>query len=208
MTESQNKKVDVRVKRTYNQLADALLRLLSKKSFDDLTVLEICNEAGVHRATFYKHFVDKHDFLCCCFKMKLAELDFEKPGKNFSIEMMRSNCMKMVAMVLTFIEDNRDFVSRVSSEHYSASFTNALSDAIAAFIVEQIQTKVGLSEKLGYNLPLMANYYSGAIVGLTRWWATAEDPCSRKVFLEFAKRKVDDLCGFFESFISEDSAEN
>lgn len=203
-----SKRTDIRVKRTYNQLIEALIRLLAQKSFDDLTVLEICTEAHVHRATFYKHFVDKHDFLNCCFKMKLSELDFDKPNKDFSIQAVNDNCMKMVSKVMTFIEDNKDFVSSVSSEYYSSSFTNALSDAIAAFIIEQVETKVGLSEKLGYNLPLMANYYSGAVVGLARWWSTSEDVCSKKVFLEFAQRKVDDLCNYFESFVSDDGEES
>lgn len=204
MTDIKGKRTDIRVKRTYNQLIEALIRLLRKKSFDDLTVLEICTEANVHRATFYKHFIDKHDFLNCCFKMKLSELDFEKPKDEFSIRAVNENCMKMIAKVMSFIEENKEFVSCVSSEYYSSSFTNALSDAIAAFIIEQIETKVSLSEKLGYNLPLMANYYSGAIVGLARWWSTSDNTCSKKVFLDFAQRKVDDLCNYFESFVTDE----
>lgn len=200
MTETKTRRTDIRVRRTYNQLIEALIRLLAHKNFDDLTVLEICTEANVHRATFYKHFVDKHDFLNCCFKMKLAELDFEKSDKEFSIEQMNENCMKMMAKVLSFIEDNKEFVSCVSSEHYSSSFTNALSDAIASFIIEQIQSKASFSEKLGYNLQLMAYYYSGAIVSLARWWSTSENVCSKRMFLEFAKRKIDDLCNYFASF--------
>lgn len=200
MTETKNKVTDIRVRRTYNQLTEALIKLLAQKSFDDLTVLEICNQANVHRATFYKHFVDKHDFLNCCFKMKLAELDFEKSDNNFSIEQMKENCMKMIEKVISFIEENKEFVFCVSSEHYSSSFTNSLSDAIADFIIEQIRSKASFSEKLGYNLQLMAYYYAGAIVSLTRWWSTSKNVCSKRMFLEFAKRKIDDLFNYFASF--------
>ena len=200
MTETKNKVTDIRVRRTYNQLTEALIKLLAQKSFDDLTVLEICNRANVHRATFYKHFVDKHDFLNCCFKMKLAELELEKTDKDFSIEQMNENCMKMIKKVISFIEDNKDFVFCVSFEHYSSSFTNSLSDAIADFIIEQIRSKASFSEKLGYNLQLMAYYYSGAIVSLVRWWSTSENVCSKRMFIEFAKRKIDDLCNYFASF--------
>ena len=200
MTETKNKVTDIRVRRTYDQLTDALIKLLAQKSFDDLTVLEICNQANVHRATFYKHFVDKHDFLNCCFKMKLAELELEKTDKDFSIEQMNENCMKMIKKVISFIEDNKDFVFCVSFEHYSSSFSNSLSDAIADFIIEQIRSKASFSEKLGYNLQLMAYYYSGAIVSLVRWWSTSENVCSKRMFIEFAKRKIDDLCNYFASF--------
>lgn len=198
--ESKRKKIDVRVKRTYEQLTVAMIELLAKKSFDDLTVLEICNRAKVHRATFYKHFIDKHDFLNCCFKMKLAELDLGKSDKEFSIERMNENCMKMIEKVLTFVADNKEFVTCVSTDHFSPSFTNSLSDAIAEFIIEQIKAKANFSDKLGYNLQLMAHYYAGAIVGLAHWWSTSENVCSKQMFLEFAKIKIDDLCNYFESF--------
>ena len=132
--------------------------------------------------------------------MKLAELDFEKSDNNFSIEQMKENCMKMIEKVISFIEENKEFVFCVSSEHYSSSFTNSLSDAIADFIIEQIRSKASFSEKLGYNLQLMAYYYAGAIVSITRWWSTSKNVCSKRMFLEFAKRKIDDLCNYFASF--------
>ena len=44
MTETKNKVTDIRVRRTYDQLTDALIKLLAQKSFDDLTVLEICSQ--------------------------------------------------------------------------------------------------------------------------------------------------------------------
>ncbi len=199
MTDRSAKRADIRVERTYEQLIEALIHLLETKTFDDLTVLEICNEANVHRATFYKHFVDKHDFLNTCLKTKLSRLNFEKPQKGFSIESMNENCMKMISKVLDFVEENKAFVTKVSTQHYSSSFTNTLLDAVAAFIIEQIEAKVLPGEMLGYNLPLMANYYSGAIVGLTRWWATSDFSCTREELLNFAQLKVNDLCNFCSS---------
>lgn len=38
---------------------DALDRLTVSKSFDKISVTQICTEAGVSRATFYRHFSDK-----------------------------------------------------------------------------------------------------------------------------------------------------
>ena len=57
------KNTDVRVERTYRQLFNGLLSLLAENSFEDLSVSKICEESGVHRATFYKHFNDKYEFL-------------------------------------------------------------------------------------------------------------------------------------------------
>ncbi len=54
---------DLRVRKTKKALFDAFIKLLSQKPFDEITVNELCDEAGVRRATFYKHYADKFDFL-------------------------------------------------------------------------------------------------------------------------------------------------
>ncbi len=41
----------------------ALLSLLEKKSFEYITVREICEEAGVNRSTFYLHYENTRDLL-------------------------------------------------------------------------------------------------------------------------------------------------
>ena len=55
------KKEDRRVRRTRDRLGDALIELLVQKPFDEITVQEVLDRAGVSRSTFYSHFSDKHD---------------------------------------------------------------------------------------------------------------------------------------------------
>src|SRR5438270_1716054 len=55
------KKEDQRVRRTRDRLGDALMELLVKKPFDDITVQNVLDRAGVSRSTFYTHYRDKND---------------------------------------------------------------------------------------------------------------------------------------------------
>ena len=55
--------VDPRIRRTRVLLQDALFNLLKSKPFENITVQDITTEATVSRATFYSHYVDKHDLL-------------------------------------------------------------------------------------------------------------------------------------------------
>jgi AcrR family transcriptional regulator len=57
------KKEDLRVKKTKKGLYEALMALLSEKTFDAITVRELCDTANIRRATFYKHYDDKFAFL-------------------------------------------------------------------------------------------------------------------------------------------------
>ena len=54
--------MDIRMTRTRAMLRDALEKLLDEKSFEDISVSEICELSTVRRATFYRHFKDKNDF--------------------------------------------------------------------------------------------------------------------------------------------------
>jgi AcrR family transcriptional regulator len=54
---------DPRVLRSRQMLREALLRLLTRKEFDDISIQEIADEATLNRATFYLHYPDKNALL-------------------------------------------------------------------------------------------------------------------------------------------------
>ena len=45
------------------KMKNAFMRLLSERSFDDISVTDICKEAGVSRNAFYSHYDDKNHIL-------------------------------------------------------------------------------------------------------------------------------------------------
>ena len=54
-------KTDRRILRTRDALGDALVALMHEKNFDQITVQQVLDRAGVGRATFYAHYRDKED---------------------------------------------------------------------------------------------------------------------------------------------------
>ncbi len=54
---------DLRVRRTRKLLQTALMELTIQKGFDAVSVKDICEQAMVNRATFYRHYLDKFDLL-------------------------------------------------------------------------------------------------------------------------------------------------
>ena len=55
------RKSDPLTQRTRDSLGDALIALMREKPFDEITVQNVLDRAGVGRSTFYSHFRDKHD---------------------------------------------------------------------------------------------------------------------------------------------------
>lgn len=56
------KKEDLRIKKTKQALVSSVTELVKSREIDEITVNDICQRAGIRRATFYKHFTDKCDF--------------------------------------------------------------------------------------------------------------------------------------------------
>ena len=100
------RKKDVRVIRTHEQLTASLIDLLSKKSFEELSVSEICEAANVHRATFYKHFNDKFEFLNYCFDNELSKISFDVPASEANAENIKENFIKVFAEQRSMIRRN------------------------------------------------------------------------------------------------------
>lgn len=65
---------DQRAVRSALALREALLALLPHKAFDQITVRDICAEAGVHYATFFRHHATKEALLDAIAKDRIRAL--------------------------------------------------------------------------------------------------------------------------------------
>ena len=74
---------DPRIVRSRRMLMEALVRLLIKKEFEDISVQEIADEATLNRATFYLHYPDKNALLQAMRGVRFRDL-IEHRGVTFS----------------------------------------------------------------------------------------------------------------------------
>ena len=57
-------------------LADSLRDLLKNEAIEKVTVDQICQEAKLHRSTFYRYFTDKYDLMYYSFeRLMIARID-------------------------------------------------------------------------------------------------------------------------------------
>ncbi len=52
-----------RVRRTKQLLAEALTEMLTETSIHDVSIVELCEKAGINRTTFYYHYGNQYDLL-------------------------------------------------------------------------------------------------------------------------------------------------
>ena len=194
---------DKRVARTYNNLFTALLKLLSEKSFDDITVTDLCEKADIHRATFYKHFTGKHDFLIASFRVKMEYILPNIAYSEFSPENLKNAYQLMLEKVLAFIRENENIFLAISRNEYSSSFSYALGEAISDCLKRRINKSSELSGKLGIRVGMVSAYCAGATVGLIDWLINNFNSAACDELLRFADEKIEELCAYFEKVLNE-----
>lgn len=67
--------------RSQHMIADALLSLMKRKQFQQITVTEICEKAAIGRKTFYRNFELKEDVIDFMLDKLCAEFEQEITGK-------------------------------------------------------------------------------------------------------------------------------
>jgi AcrR family transcriptional regulator len=75
--------IDPRILRSRQMLMEALLRLLTRKEFADISIQEITDEATLNRATFYLHYPDKNALLQAMTAARFRDL-IARRGLSFS----------------------------------------------------------------------------------------------------------------------------
>lgn len=194
------KRNDIRVVRTHSQLFDGLMRLLITKTFDEITVSEICEASGVHRATFYNHFNDKYEFLNSCFQNKLEAITFDRLEKGSTPEIIRRNILHFVECLLMFVDENRVLFTATCGNNYSFTFNSSFAAAINKYCYEKLNSVLTAPS---HRIMLTSEFYSGAIVGVIKWYIFSANKDLLKDTMEFIEHRVDELCSFYEKYLFE-----
>jgi AcrR family transcriptional regulator len=66
---------DARARKSSQALRAALMHLLERQSFDEITIRDICKQAGVHYATFFRHHETKEALLDSIAQNQIAHLN-------------------------------------------------------------------------------------------------------------------------------------
>lgn len=123
---------DKRILRTKKSLKSALIKILSQKPFEKITVKEICKNAKTTRMTFYTHYNDKYDLLDDISKdiIKKAQDEYHKlqNENNQNKNSIISYC-NFLDSILNTCYNNLEFFSQISSyknPYLNLSFSKSL----------------------------------------------------------------------------------
>ena len=163
------KKEDNRVVKTKAKLVATFKELLATKSFEDITVNELCTVADIRRATFYKHFNDKYEFLRYLvgslrddFDKRLRRGTYSMAGMSYYVEYLKA--------LVNFLLENEAMVNNL----LESSVLYTLLEVITEKNYEDTCKKLAESVALGMTLPasieVTASMMTGAVANTILAW--------------------------------------
>ena len=112
---------DSRLRYTKKCLYDSFLGFLAEKPVSEITVIEICERAGVSRKTFYKYYADPFDLLRC------MQDDLFEDYRD-TLEGQTPEASQIAPMLIRFVDDNRVLVKAVFENRGEGNFVDRILD--------------------------------------------------------------------------------
>lgn len=98
-------------------ITEALLQLMEKNDYQDISITDITKKAGVNRVTFYRNFNNKDEVISKCLKLKIENFkNNNKETKNGLYE------------VLKYIEMCKDILKPIYNSHAEHLFLKHILD--------------------------------------------------------------------------------
>ena len=163
-----NKKDDARVAKTKATLLANFKIMLAEKPFENITVNELCSMSGIRRATFYKHFYDKYDFL----KYFIGTLrdDFDKEWDTRKQGITSSYYTQYIIRFIDFLIENEKFVDNALESDLLYTLVNIIKQQNYHDTCEKLRESVKNGMKLSASVEIVAAMMIGAVASAILYW--------------------------------------
>ncbi len=181
-------KEDMRQRRSRQHLTDALMGLMEERPYGEISVVDICQRAMVHRTTFYAHFEDKNDLFEYMLQNMMDRFS-ENRSKAEQEKGLRRAIRDEFRKVLEFFRVHRR-LRMVGMGGPGSPELQMMEEAIAAvlekFILEKGDPAIWAENAKGPQV--WSHFYAGAIMSTVSWWLENEMPLSEEEMVDLLER--------------------
>lgn len=177
-------KEDLRIVKSKRDLRNAMITLLQTRTFDSITVKEICDLALINRMTFYKHYEDKYDLFNDTVRFTIETIKnavisevkpqniYTNPAKFCStvISLCLDECIARKELLQKLVQQDNPLVSQIIFE----SVESTLKDFLKIMDV-MLKSK--------YPIELVSNFITGGASHAIYYWLCHPNSSSKEHFV-------------------------
>ena len=185
MNKGKSKRENSLTIKNQNNLTTAFLNLLKSKDYDDISVIDLCQEAGVPRATFYNHYLDKYDFTREC----LIRLQ-RRVSPAVKVHTVDEYYCIIMNNLLDYLTEYKQIFMRIN-EINGAVISYELQKVFSQDILRLLNHLEDKGVILDVPSELVAEFYAGGIVSMCRSWVSQQCTCTKDELLRYGAFMVD-----------------
>lgn len=112
---------------TKNKVFETAIELIRTKGYDNVTISEICEKAGVAKGTFYVHYKSKEDIIKESYYSDMSEFVL----KNYKRLILEDNNMSIKDKIEKFLISELEFTNYVGFEMTCRAYITNLTECIS-----------------------------------------------------------------------------
>jgi len=166
---------DLRIVKTKAKLREALKEMMEEIPFDQITVNDLCNRAKIRRATFYKHFSDKYDFLSSVVALLQSEIS-EKIERIEKCDNHIEYYTQYVREILSYLSERKQLINLIITSEAFPEILTVILRGTASTLVRDLTRDRANGISLPASVEDTASFINGGISTLVVNWLRQDNP--------------------------------
>ncbi len=183
---------DLRVRRTHRLLWEALMAELTERTFEEITVSDICERAMVHRTTFYKHYEDKYALLERGMRQMYDVLvtQWHTPAPAPAPSNLRAlpgnrHPPAYFTGLFEHVAQYQQFYKLMLCGDGVSRFQKLLKNYITEVAGARVQEVVPTNQHFSVPPGMHVQFFAGAVLSLLAWWLENDMPLTPHQMAEY-----------------------
>lgn len=181
-------KNDLRVIKTRKNLYESLISLLKEKTFEEIKVSDICNQALINRSTFYAHYNDKYELFADLIENLKSSLAYEL-SLNTHISNSKEYYLEMLRIFLDHVDKEKNVYLAIMIHNRNS----VIIDMVYSTLNDDIKKRIEMDHpKSGKTIPsdIIAKFYLGAVFNVGTEWLRNHNHYSKQEILEYLEALI------------------
>ena len=149
---------------TKRMLKESMLKLLKEKELDTINVTELCREAGVNRATFYRHYEIPRDIL-----MEIQQDFYRELRQKISLPGTLGDIRYVVEQLCIYMNDHQELLRILVQNNSDTDFADFINDTYLE-LAKDYSHMAALKKLSQEDIQFMTLYSAGGSYFVLRSW--------------------------------------
>ena len=143
------------------KISDALMDLLAKKPYQEITISELCKTARISRQTFYSLFTSRDNVICFTLQERYC---YTPQDPSEALQEDHTPLRHLCHGYGSYISHNKDFMQMLVDNHIEHMLYDSIAEALEG-------CSCFLPELTGSRRAFAADYFAGGITGVVKRYA-------------------------------------